>query len=130
MSMNDTLAMTLSLVQNAERLGKRECHIRHVSKVVRQVLDIMRQHLYVGDYIESADGQGQYLKLNLIGNINRCNAIKPRSAVKLGIFEKFEKRFLPAKDFGIIIVSTSKGMMTHLEAKDQKLGGRLIAYCY
>ncbi|NOZ81229.1 MAG: 30S ribosomal protein S8 [DPANN group archaeon] len=130
MSMNDTLAMALSVIQNAELLGKRECHIRHVSKVIKNVLDILRQNLYVGDYTEIKDGQGTYLRLNLLGNINRCNAIKPRSAVQLHNYEKLEKRFLPAKDFGIIIVSTSRGMMTHKEAKEQGLGGRVLSYCY
>ena len=57
-------------------------------------------------------------------------AIKPRFAVKATEYEKFEKRYLPAKGFGILIVSTVKGLMTHYEAKQQGLGGRLIAYCY
>jgi small subunit ribosomal protein S8 len=45
-------------------------------------------------------------------------------------YEKFEKRFLPAKGVGVLIVSTIKGIMTHEEAKGKTLGGRLIAYCY
>ena len=44
--------------------------------------------------------------------------------------EKFERRFLPAKDFGIIIMSTDKGMMTNNEAKEKNLGGKLIAFVY
>ncbi|MDZ4226799.1 MAG: 30S ribosomal protein S8, partial [Candidatus Pacearchaeota archaeon] len=60
----------------------------------------------------------------------KCGVVKPRFPVKLDEFEKFEKRYLPAKNFGIIIVSTSNGIMTHIEAKEKKLGGRLIAYIY
>ncbi len=45
-------------------------------------------------------------------------------------FEKFEKRFLPAKDFGFLILSTSKGIMTHLAAKEKSIGGKLLAYVY
>ena len=45
-------------------------------------------------------------------------------------FEKFERRYLPAKDMGILIVSTPAGIMTHVEAKKKGLGGRLLAYCY
>ncbi|MEM5777223.1 MAG: 30S ribosomal protein S8, partial [Candidatus Aenigmatarchaeota archaeon] len=33
-------------------------------------------------------------------------------------------------DFIIIILSTDKGLMTNKEAKDKKIGGRLIAYVY
>ena len=45
-------------------------------------------------------------------------------------YEKFEKRYLPAKGFGIIIVSTPKGLMIHKEAISKVTGGKLIAYCY
>jgi len=31
---------------------------------------------------------------------------------------------------GLLIISTPKGVMTHEEAKKQKIGGRLIAYVY
>lgn len=50
--------------------------------------------------------------------------------MKLPEFEKFEKRYLPAKNMGIIMVSTSQGITTHRMAKEKKSGGRLIAYCY
>jgi len=45
-------------------------------------------------------------------------------------YEKWEKRFLPAFDFGLLIVSTSQGVMTHKEAREKGIGGRLIAYVY
>ena len=44
--------------------------------------------------------------------------------------EKFEQRYLPAKSFGMLIISTSKGMLTNIQAKEKKIGGKLIAYCY
>ena len=71
--------------------------------------------------------KGGYLKINLLGSINAIGVIKPRFAVSVDEFEKFEKRFLPAQDMGIILVSTSKGIMTHTEAKN-KIGGKLFAY--
>ena len=44
--------------------------------------------------------------------------------------ESFEKRFLPAKDFGVLIISTNKGLLTQKQAKEQNVGGALVAYCY
>ena len=44
--------------------------------------------------------------------------------------EKFEKRYLPAKDFGILLVTTNKGVMTHEEAKKNHVGGKLLAYVF
>ena len=90
----------------------------------------MNEKKYIGEYTEVKDTKGDMLKVNLLGNINKCGVIKPRYPTKVGNLEKFEKRYLPAKDFGLIIVSTSKGIMTHLEAKEKELGGKLLAYVY
>ena len=40
------------------------------------------------------------------------------------------ERYLPAKNFGILIVTTPEGIMTHREAKERGIGGRLLAYMY
>ena len=45
-------------------------------------------------------------------------------------FEKYEKRYRPSRDMGIMIVSTVEGMVAHDKAKEKKIGGKLIAYCY
>lgn len=128
--LNDILANTLSKILNAEKKSRNEVLVKPSSKIVKQVLDIMRDNLYIGSYVEISDGKGNVLKINLIGKINKCNVIKPRHSVKIDMFERFEKRFLPAKDFGIIIISTNKGIMTLEEARQKKVGGRLLAYCY
>ncbi|MBW2974221.1 30S ribosomal protein S8 [Candidatus Woesearchaeota archaeon] len=128
--LNDTLATALSAVINMEKTGKKECVIRPSSKIIKFVLKIMNENNYIGSFEEVATAKGNMLKVNLLGNINKCGAIKPRYSVKKAGYEKFEKRYLPAKDFGIIFVSTSKGILTHNEAKKKGLGGKLIAFCY
>jgi small subunit ribosomal protein S8 len=97
---------------------------------MKKVFDIMNAHNYIGTYEETEDPKGNLLTVNLLGMINKCGVIKPRYAVDKNGYEKFEKRFLPAKGFGILMISTSQGMMTNEEAKEKGLGGRLIAYCY
>ncbi|MBN2881675.1 30S ribosomal protein S8 [Candidatus Woesearchaeota archaeon] len=130
MTMNDPLASALSKINNADKVGKKQVTIYPVSKVIKGVLDIMNREGYVGTYEEVEDSKGNHLVLNLLGNTNECGAIKPRYSVQLEDFLKFEKRFLRAKDFGVLLVSTSKGLMTHVEAKEKKLGGVLFSYCY
>ena len=128
--LNDTLATALSAILNLEKIGKKECVIRPSSKIIKTVLKIMNENNYIGSFNEVVMQKGNMLKVNLLGNINKCGAIKPRYSVKKDGYEKFEKRYLPAKDFGIIFVSTPKGIMSHTAAKKKKMGGRLIAYCY
>ena len=128
--LNDPLADVMSLILNNESIGKSECIIKPVSKVVREILKVMKENEYVGDFKEVEDNRGNYIHLTLLGNINKCGVIKPRYSVKKNEFEKFERRYLPAKDFGILFLSTPKGITTHYDAKSKKTGGRLLAFCY
>lgn len=128
--LNDPLANVLSYINNHEKLGRKEIIVRNNSKFIRHVLSILNENNYLGEYKEIEDGRGRLLEINLIGAVNKIGVITPRFNVKKDDFEKFEKRYLPAKDFGVMIVSTSKGLMTHMHAKELGLGGRLICYCY
>ena len=128
--LNDPLSNALSVILNNEKIGKTECLIKPASKLIKEVLRVMKDNLYVGDATDIEDGRGNLIKVSLLNNINKCGAIKPRYSVEKEEFEKFEKRYLPAKDVGVLVVSTSAGVMTHIEAKKKKIGGRLLAYCY
>lgn len=130
MSLNDTLSNTLSKIRNAEKIGRKECLISPVSKIIKKVLELMNENHYIGDFEEVKSAQGSFIKINLIGKINKCGTIKPRFSVSKKGFEKFEKRYLIAKGFGMIFVSTSQGIMTHEDAKKKGIGGKLIAYIY
>jgi len=130
MSLNDPLANALSSILSNEKIGRNESKINPASKVIKKVLEIMKDNLYIGSFEVIEDGRGNTIKVNLLGNINKCGVIKPRGNVKKDQFEKFEKRHLLARDMGIIIVSTSLGIMTHNEAKKKNIGGKLLAYCY
>lgn len=130
MSLNDPLANALSLILIHERLGKKESTIRPSSKIIKRVLQVMKDNNYVGGFQEAKEGGCNVIKLNLLGNINKCGVIKPRYNVKKDEFEKFEARYLLARDLGILIVSTPLGIITHKEVKKKNIGGRLLAYCY
>jgi len=130
MSLNNPLANVLSLIQNYEQLGKVEVITKNNSKTIRAILKIMQDEGYIAGFEEVAAGHGNMLKILLSGSINKTNVIRPEYQIKLVDFEKFEKRYLPAKDFGIIFISTNQGIITHKEAKEKKIGGKLLAFCY
>ncbi len=128
--LNDPLAAALSKIVNAERVGKREVLIKSGSKMIKTVLNLMNDHNYLGGFEEITTENVPKIKVHLLGKINKCNVIKPRFSTKFREFEKWEKRYLPAKDFGIIVISTPQGIMTHMDAKGKSIGGKLLAYCY
>ncbi len=128
--LNDPLANALSVIMNSESRSMKNCPISPSSKIIKTVLSLMNEHKYLGKFTEKETAKGAVLSVELLGAINKCGAVKPRYSARHGNFEKFEKRYLPAKDFGFLVVSTPKGIMTHTEAKQKSLGGRLIAYFY
>jgi small subunit ribosomal protein S8 len=130
MVLNDTLANLMSKMQNAIGVGKDEVMVKPVSKLMLQTLDILKEHGYVTSYEVIEDGRGGHLIVRGFMKINKCGVIKPRFDFQVVDIVKVEQQYLPAKGFGLIIVSTPKGLMTMAQAKDKHLGGKLISYCY
>lgn len=126
----DPLVDALTLIRNAEKAAKRDCSIMPASNFLGEVLRVAKENGYVESYNKNEEKGKISYSVQLNGKINTIKAIKPRYAVKKTEFEKYEKRYLPARDVGLIVVSTSKGVMTHTQAKHEKLGGRLIAFMY
>jgi len=126
----DTLANALITLKNHEMMGKRECEIKPASKLIGSMLKIMQKEGFIGEFEFIDDGKAGIYKVALAGKINDCRAIRPRYAITRGDFLKWEKRYLPARDFGILIVSTPHGIVSHHEAKQLHTGGKLLAFVY
>jgi len=120
----DIVADVMNEIMNAKRAGKKEVVVKKHSKLVRNILDIAKESGHL-DY--SVDG----IKLKIeIKNLNAIRAIKPRYTVKVGKINFYVRRYLPAKDFGLVLVSTNQGLKKHFEAEEKNLGGCLVAYMY
>ena len=127
---NDILANALTTIKNNELRRKKYCIIYPTSKLLGQVLRVLQANGYIGEIEYIEDGRGGKFRVQLFGRINECKAIKPRYSMKIKDAEFWEERFLPAKDIGLLILSTPEGIMTHHEAKKRKIGGVLLAYVY
>ena len=128
--LNDPLADALTLIKNAENAGKLECEVTPASKIIGHVLKVMQERGYIGPFEFIEDMNGSRFRVKLNGNINNCGVIKPRHAIKKTDFEKWEARYLPAQDFGTLIVTTTSGVVSHYNAKEIGTGGKLLAYVY
>ena len=123
---HDIVADALNQVMNAKRAGKNELVVERYSKFLLNVLSVAKKHKYLAYELEE---ESKKLKIRIL-SLNECKAIKPRFDIRIGDIEKYMRRFLPARDFGIIIISSSKGLVTHKEAYEKNIGGSLIAYFY
>ncbi|MEM5832740.1 MAG: 30S ribosomal protein S8 [Candidatus Aenigmatarchaeota archaeon] len=126
---HNLLADVLSKIKNAERTGKKEVIIKR-SKLVENVLKVMQENKYIGRYEIIPDNKQGLIRVELKNKIVDCNVISPRFSVRVDEIEKYEKRFLPAKGVGILILTTSKGVIDNKKAKELHIGGKLLAYVY
>jgi small subunit ribosomal protein S8 len=125
----DTFANALIALKNSEIRCKRSCEIK-ASKLIGSVLKIMQREGYIEKFAFIDDGKSGIFAVNLIGKINNCRAIKPRFSVGYKELIVWEKRFLPARNIGFLVLSTSDGLLTNAEAKQKKVGGKLLAFVY
>jgi len=128
--LNDPLANALSLIKNAETKGKGSCLIQPSSKLIGGVLNLLKEKGYISEFEFKEDEKAGYFQVKLRGNINNCGVIKPRYPVKRGDLEKWESRYLPARDFGLLILTTTKGIISQNEAKEKGVGGKVLAFVY
>ena len=126
----DTLANALNSIKVAENGGRAEARIAPASKLVRETLSIIKAEGYVSEYEFIDDGKSGEFRVKLAGKINNCGAVKPRFYVRKDEWEKHEQRYLPGRSIGILVVTTSKGVMTHKKAKELEIGGKLLAFVY
>lgn len=123
----DTVADALNMIRNAKKANKEVVKVKIISNLLIEVLKIMKQKGAIKKY--KIDSKEKSIEITL-GDIFDCKAVKPRFTCSVDLIEKYRRRYLPARNIGTMIISTNKGLMTHEEAQNEKIGGCLIAYFY
>ncbi|MFH0850345.1 MAG: 30S ribosomal protein S8 [Candidatus Bathyarchaeota archaeon] len=126
----DPLVNALNTIMAHEHRRKSECIITPASGLVGRVLHLIQSKGYVGEIEFIDDGRQGKFRVQLFGRINECQAVTPRFKTKVSEMEKWEKRFLPSRNLGTVILSTPTGVMDHNQAKEENVGGVLLAYVY
>jgi len=126
----DTIANGLTTIMNNELRRKKECIISPASKLMGDVLRVVQMNGYIGEFEFIDDGRSGKFKVQLLGRVNRCGAIRPRFTVKAENIEKWEQIYLPSRDIGVLAISTPRGVISHREAKEKRIGGSLLAFIY
>ena len=123
----DIVADALNMIKNAKKARKEIVKINRISNLLIEILKIMKQERAIKKY--KINSKEKCIEV-VIGKMHECKAIKPRFSVDKNQIEKYRRRYLPARNMGTMIVSTNKGLMTHEEAQEEKIGGCLIAFFY
>lgn len=122
----DIVSDGLNQIMNAKMVEKRSLSISRHSKLLLNVFEMMKNLGHINYEINKETGNVDVKILKL----NKCHSVKPRYYVKTDEIEKYLRRFLPSRNFGVLVISTNKGLISHIDAINQKIGGSIIAYFY
>jgi len=123
----DIVADALNMIKNAKTAKKKIVKINKISNLLIEILKIMKQKNAIKKY--KINSKEKSVEVS-VGELLDCKAIKPRFSVNKTQIDKYRRRYLPARDLGIVIISTNEGLITHEEAMEKKIGGSLVAYFY
>lgn len=127
----DPIADMLSRIRNAIAVRKNEISLPH-SNVKESVAQLLQKSRFVNSV--DVEGEGKEKTLRIVINHEDENAriteISRLSKPGRRLYMKSEKIPTVKRGRGIVIVSTSRGLMTGDEAKKQKVGGELICKVY
>lgn len=124
----DPIADMLTRIRNAQAVQKTEIVLPH-SSVKESLAKILKKNGYISDIDVKKDGfrKSMTIILNEVAVISEISRVsKPGRRV----YAKVADIPTVKQGRGIVIVSTSKGMMDGTEAKAQKLGGEVICEVY
>lgn len=132
MTMNDPVADMLTRVRNAQQAGHRRVDMP-ISKLKVQVARILAENHFIQAFKVLDDGHHGVLRLYLKYTDDDRPVIRSLERVsKPGRREYVGKDSIPRvrAGMGIAILSTSRGVLTDREARDEGVGGEVLARVY
>lgn len=122
----DPIADLITRIRNAELAGKAELSVP-ASKMKQRILDVLQQANYIADYSLDETTKPAALKITLNHNITE---IVRMSKPGRRMYASADEIPRVKNGRGIVVISTSKGVMTGDEAKKARLGGELLIKVY
>jgi small subunit ribosomal protein S8 len=131
--MTDPIADYLTRVRNAIKANHRVVEVP-ASNLKKEITKVLLDKGYILNYKFVEEGPQGSIKIALkYDPVNKVSAIKKLTRVSTpGLRQYVGYKEMPRvlNGLGIAIVSTSKGLMTDKEARDQKLGGEVLCFVY
>ncbi len=132
MNVSDPIADMLTRVRNASRARHTEVVVP-ASRTKREIARILKEEGFIADVREERDGPAQLLRIQLKyvdGKVSVVSGLKRISKPGLRVYAQKTEIPRVLGGLGIVIVSTSKGIMTGAQAKQAALGGEILAYVW
>ena len=129
----DTISDMLTRIRNANLVKHQIVQIPS-TKMSLAIAQILKEEGFIDDFENYAENNKKYLLVSLkyIGKSRQSVISKIKRVSKPGLRVYTGTKQLPRilDDLGIAIISTSKGVMTNLKAKELGIGGEVLCYIW
>lgn len=131
MPVTDPIADYLTRIRNASKAKKVRVEIPS-SKMKIGLSDILKSRGYIVDYEILEDSKQN--KINILlkyrDGLPAISGLKKISKPGLRVYKKSTEMPRVLNGLGTAVISTSKGLLTEKEAKQQLLGGEVVCYIW
>lgn len=132
MSMTDPIADYLTRIRNAIKAKQTKVDIPF-SKIKEEITKILLDYRFIQSYLKIEDGKQGIIRIYLKYDEDEKSVIKTLQRVSKPGLKKYVKagdipRVL--NNLGIAIMSTSKGVITDREARQNGVGGEVLCYIW
>ena len=133
MSMTDPIADLLTRVRNGAKAKKNAVDIP-ASRLKREIVRILKENKYIEDMVELPDNKQGILRVYLRYSKDDIPVLKGIQRVsRPGLRRYFDAEQVRRSTYntrGMIVVSTSSGILTNFEAARKGVGGEVILHCW
>ena len=127
----DTIADMLTRIRNANQMKYNNVAVLN-TKMTREIASILKEEGYISEY--AVNEETKMLDLSLKYGDNKkervITGLKRISKPGLRVYAKRDELPRVLNGLGIAIISTSKGIMTDKKARENGLGGDVLAYIW
>jgi small subunit ribosomal protein S8 len=131
MNVSDPIADMLTRIRNGSRARHTDVSIP-TSRTKRAIAEILRDEGFIESFEEVSGGVHPQIKITLkyVGKVPVISGLKRVSKPGLRVYAT--KTDIPRVlgGLGVVIVSTSHGIMTGSRARQAQLGGEVLAYVW
>lgn len=127
--MQDPIADMLIRIQNAQAVAKKEVAMP-LSKLKWGIAEVLKKEGFITDYQEAKEAEKPEMVITLKYYEGRPVISELKRASRPGLRVYKSKDALPTvkSGLGIVVVSTSKGVMSDREARRLGEGGEILCY--
>ncbi|GAE35344.1 30S ribosomal protein S8 [Halalkalibacter akibai] len=132
MVMTDPIADMLTRIRNANTVRHEKLELP-ASKVKKEIAEILKREGFIRDYEYIEDNKQGVIRIFLkYGATNErvITGLKRISKPGLRVYAKASELPRVLGGLGIALVSTSNGVMTDKDARQQQVGGEVLAYVW